>query len=74
MRVQRDSVIVACMQDIKAGDGIVFETGSLEHEEPGGTVVKVCLDLQWLGESPCKWLRCQHVSAYLLCKTSGNTK
>lgn len=41
IRVQKDSIIVACLQDIKPGDGVVFETGRMEHEEPGGTVMKV---------------------------------
>ena len=71
MRVQKDSVIVACMQDIKAGDGIVFETGSMEHEEPGGAVMKVAepsrqflkgekqrlVELQSLSEGPQELLQ-----------------
>jgi hypothetical protein len=39
--VQRDAVIVSCLHDIRVGDGVVFETGSAQDEEPGGVVEKV---------------------------------
>jgi hypothetical protein len=38
--MQKESVVVAYLQDIKPGDGVAFEVGKMEHEEPGGIVLK----------------------------------
>eukprot|EP00892_Ulva_mutabilis_P001378 jgi/Ulvmu1/11240/UM073_0012.1 len=37
-RVQQGRIIVACLEDVQPGDGIVFDTGATQDTEPGGAV------------------------------------
>lgn len=39
-RVNHGSVVVACLEDVQPGDGVVFDTGAEQDVEPGGAVVR----------------------------------